>query len=432
MCAERQVLVDAGFRALGHRQGEAAGIHQGRFVPPCQLALWGDFSCVAITAVADQAVAVFQTLERGKPRRVDGIWRSVRPIEAGGQERAFVHAEHVVVIGVRWVEEVHGAVGSTAAVWDSVVEHRNLSKVRVGKGHVIVNPMAIVLVEELLVFRGAQSIRFRISPSPEDFARGEIVVVHNPDFVERGHRHHQVLEIRIEVDGVDVKPIARLDAGRAVIEVDAVGGFTDHPKIGLGGVKILNQVVPGVPLPNHIGTAGVVGRELKHHVRPQPFLGNQRGVPPGFKGLSRTEMFPCNGEHVSVRFHFDVVVKPGCAVVQGVRPQHVVVPSSTFHRGASTTCPDGVVRKLLRPVGEDDVAVLLQVGDVAGPHRLRVGPRVHHFSTHVHEVDVWLVVGVKQGVAVLDQIGLVVDDADGVLGLDSVQNKAGRQAQGES
>ena len=119
---------------------------------------------------------------------------------------------------------------------------------------------------------------------------------------------------------------------------------------------------------------------------------------------------------MSIVLDFDVMVKARGAVVQGIRPENFVVPSSAFHGLSATTCPNRVVGKHLWTVGEHQVSIFLEVGNISGPEACIVVPCVHHLPAKVHQVNVGLVVGVKEGVAVVDGIRGVRHRANGVLG----------------
>ena len=237
---------------------------------------------------------------------------------------------------------MHGAVGASVFARNAVVEHGNFAKIGVVQGDVVVDPMAVVLVKQLLVLLGAHVVGLRVSPTPQQLSWREVVVVNDPQFVEGGDAEQEVFEVGVVVDGVDVQPIAGLAAWRAEVDVNLVHVVGDHAEVALVGVVILNQVVPGMPFPNHVCAAVSIGGQLQDHLRPQAFFWHQRGIATCLNGLFRAEMLPGDGKHVAIGLHFDVVVETGRAVVQGVRPQDVVLPCASFNRCASSASPNGV------------------------------------------------------------------------------------------
>ena len=126
-------------------------------------------------------------------------------------------------------------------------------------------------------------------------------------------------------------------------------------------------------------------------------------------------MFSSDRENISVRLHFNVVVQASCAVVQCVRPKDLIVPRASFHRGPSTTCPNGVDYEDLWTVSQHDVPVFLELSDVTRTKGVCIGPSVDHLSAHVEEVDIGLVVRINKGVAFFHQIWLEINHTDCVL-----------------
>ena len=265
MGSKRHVLVDVGDTALSDRRCKPSSIHQRRFVPPCQFTFGGDFAGVSPSSKANQAVAIFQTLKGRQPRRIQGVCGDVGPIESLRQVGALAGSKRIVVVGVRWIEEVHSTVGLTVLARHSVVEDGNFAEIRIGNGDVVVHPVTVMLVKELSVLRRSHVVSLWISPAPQELTRCEIVVIDNPKLIEGGHTQHEVLEVRIVVDGVDVEPVAGLHTWSAIVEVNLLHGFADHPKIGFGLVKILHEMVPRMPFPHDVSAAFPVGRQFQNH-----------------------------------------------------------------------------------------------------------------------------------------------------------------------
>ena len=161
----------------------------------------------------------------------------------------------VVIVRVRRVEEVHGAQQLVFPCRHPVVEDGNFPKVRIPQGDVVEDPVAVVLVVKLLVLFGAHAICCRVAPTPQERSRVEVVVIDDPQLIEGGDTDHQMLKERIEINGIDVQPIARLRAGRAMVEVDEGGVFADGAEVGFGAVKTLHQVVPCMPFPDDVRTS---------------------------------------------------------------------------------------------------------------------------------------------------------------------------------
>ena len=160
---------------------------------------------------------------------------------------------------------MHSTVGLSVLVRHSVVEDGDFAEIRIGKGDVVVHPVTVVLVKELLVLRRSHVVRLWIPPAPKQLTWCEIVVIDDPKLIEGGHTQHEVLEVRVVVDGVDVEPIAGLHTWCAIVEVNLLHRFADHTKIGFGLVKILHEVVPRMPFPHDVSAASPVGRQFQNH-----------------------------------------------------------------------------------------------------------------------------------------------------------------------
>src|SRR4051812_7477450 len=82
-------------------------------------------------------------------------------------------------------------------------------------------------------------------------------VVDDPDLAEFAARNHNLIELRVVIDPVHVSPIFAVTSAEVsrgdVIEVDQLGMIGDacwtNP-VALRDVKLLDEVVPDVPLPD--------------------------------------------------------------------------------------------------------------------------------------------------------------------------------------
>ena len=124
------------------------------------------------------------------------------------------------------------AVHVSAVRGDAVVEDGNFAKVTCPWRHVVVDPMAIVLIKEFFVVFRPLSMGFGVAPAPKQLTWCEIIVIDDPKLIEGGHTQHEMLEVRVVVDGIDVKPIARLTAWGAVVQIDLLNRLADNPLIG--------------------------------------------------------------------------------------------------------------------------------------------------------------------------------------------------------
>jgi len=214
------------------------------------------------------------------------------------------------------------------------------------------NPADLVLEIQFLIRSSSSIIRLRISPAIEEIAAVAIcsssvacgffcggAVIYNPDFVTVMGTEEDLVVLGVVIDGVhvgpaDVPPIVAVDVG----EFRVVG---DDAVVVLGGVKVLDHVIPDVPFPDNVpaGWSGLVDLDNKigveiakpESVRVASFLDGLGG---GFDFLHDEE---------EVTVGEDREVMGGVAAVSGI----VIIPENGAIVGdfldSTTTGVDGEV-----------------------------------------------------------------------------------------
>ena len=126
--------------------------------------------------------------------------------------------------------------------------------------------------------------------------RGRGAVVEDPDFVEPGGAHGDLIEFGVVGDRVHVQEVGpevalfraggdvteRLETrqfrgvnlGRfaVTIDVDQLRMFGGHSKTCLLRIVSLDEMIPHVPLPHNASIIGAPRLDLEDHVRPEPGL----------------------------------------------------------------------------------------------------------------------------------------------------------------
>ena len=104
-----------------------------------------------------------------------------------------------------------------------------------------------------------------------------------------------------------------------------------HTKIVLGGIVILNQMVPSMPLPNDVRAVGTHRLHLDDVVRPNVVLTpggitGDLGVTSRLQRFLLCSLFPGDHEDVAVWHRFDVMVRDVQIAVVRPRPFQRTVP----------------------------------------------------------------------------------------------------------
>ena len=144
-------------------------------------------------------------------------------------------------------------------------------------GQAGLDPLGVVLDEELLIGGGSGVVGLRVAPTVEQVAAraggfgGGGAVIDDPDLPEVVHAEDDLVQLGAVIDRVGVVPVG--PAVHDIVQVDQFGMVGHHAVVVLGGVVVLNQVVPGVPLPDDIAGGGTGGMHLDDAVGPQFAIG---------------------------------------------------------------------------------------------------------------------------------------------------------------
>ena len=111
-----------------------------------------------------------------------------------------------------------------------------------------------------------------------------------------------------------------------VVHVDAPGDLERLRVVLVVRVAVLDQVIPGVPLPHDLGSAQSLGRQLDDGVWPEPGLADLLLVPSVPHRILLARAFPDDRQHVAVRHRRDVVVLAPVLVRHGVVPEQLTAP----------------------------------------------------------------------------------------------------------
>ena len=79
-------------------------------------------------------------------------------------------------------------------------------------------------------------------------------VVDDPELAEVPRGEHDLIEVGVVGDRVDMVPVAGRGE-RWVVEVDELGVIGDDAVVGLCRIEVLDEVIPGMPLPDDVGAA---------------------------------------------------------------------------------------------------------------------------------------------------------------------------------
>ena len=234
-----------------------------------------------------------------------------------------------------------------------------------------------MLFEQHLVVFGARVVGLGVAPAVHQVAAQAAVaarvrrcfggggaVIEYPQLATAADAEHDLVQIRVVVDRVHMVP-ERVDLPAALdrtVRIDQFRVIRDHAVVVLGGVEVLDQVVPDVPLPDDVAAAAARGRDLDDGVRQHIVVAldirvEQVRVEAGRKDLGVGLLLNHQHQDVAVGQHLDVVVRH--VVVGGPIefPHEVAVPVVLLDAAAFAAARGPGVREA-RP---HQVPILLQV-----------------------------------------------------------------------
>ena len=371
------------------------GLHHRIHVLPHQVSRARHFFQQSQRRVADQSVAVGLALGTAHVRRVQQLVPGVGPGECLGPERR-AGCKRIVAAGIHRQDEfVHGSIVAAGTV-DAVVEDQHVAGVRIALG----NPLRVVLLVEHLVGVLARAVEQRVTPAIEQVAALGVLpagvarclsagggVVDDPELAAAANAEHDLVDVRVIVYRVHMVPERRDELRVGAVGVDQFGMGGGSGVVVLGGIVVLHQVVPDVPLPNHHTAAGEDWLDLHHTV------GLDVAVAAGLQHVGaearrrhirgRLE-FGHQGDDVAVGQHFEIVVHDvgGGRILEG--PQHVARPVVLAY------APAFAAAKREEPIAEQgvraqQVAVGHQEGATPGLGVTAV-PRVDHLAVVVDQI----------------------------------------------
>ena len=152
----------------------------------------------------------------------------------------------------------------------------------------------------------------RVAPAVEDVTaeatvsarvagsfRGRCAVIDYPDLTEAAHGKQNLIQIGVVVDRIGVIPIGTT-LTRGVVDVDQFRMIGHHTVVGLCGIIVLYEMVPGVPLPNDIASRNTHRFDFDDVVRPQFAVGQQARVSARRDRIGLTDILPSDHQHVAV------------------------------------------------------------------------------------------------------------------------------------
>ncbi|MCZ7587012.1 MAG: hypothetical protein M5R36_28725 [Deltaproteobacteria bacterium] len=138
--------------------------------------------------------------------------------------------------------------------------------------------MRVVLVVKYAVVRRPGPVGRRIPPAVEQVSAAPLVsagmadrlggrrgVINDPDFAEVTHAQNDLVEFRVVVDGVGVRPVGR--GIQAIIDVNKFRVILDDAEVVPARVEILNQMIPEIPRPDDVAALRIRGfdfDDLRH------------------------------------------------------------------------------------------------------------------------------------------------------------------------
>ena len=273
--------------------------------------------------------------------------------------------------------------------------------------------MRVVLLVELALSAGAAVILLRITPAVQDVAalaaaaagvagglRGGGAVVDHKQLTVAADTDHDLIEPSVVVDAVGVVPELLDFVIGHTVHVNQLRVVGNHAVVALAGVKVLNHVVPDMPLPDHVAAAATGGFYLYQIVRQHVALGRdaaveQCRVEAGCDRLGVALLLACQNQYIAVGQHLEIVVRDVGRTVVVEAPHQVAGP--VVFLNAPALAAAGGRADVGHGAGADHVAVFQQVG--GAPRLAGAGPFVHVLPGVVEQVGGGAVQGRHQGVA---------------------------------
>ena len=239
------------------------------------------------------------------------------------------------------------------------------------------------------------------------------LVVNDEQLAVAADAEHDLVQLRVVVNAVHVVPELRnLHAG--AVDINQFGMVGHHAVVVLGGIVVLDHVIPEMPFPDDRAAVGPRRRHFDEAVGQHVALGEdagveQVGVEAGGDDFGEGLLLGHEQEDVAVGQDLEVVVVDvGRAVVIN-RPDQVAVPIVFLDAPAFAAAGGGAAA--LDHAGAEHVAVGHQVG--AAARLVGAGPAVDDLARVVDEVGVGVVHRGHQGVA-RPGVGGVEEQADGL------------------
>jgi len=155
----------------------------------------------------------------------------------------------------------------------------------------------------------------------------------------------------------------------------------DDSVVGLGGIEVLHQVIPNVPLPDDLAALRPGRAHLDDALGPEHVLAEERRIPAGGDRVVERLGRPGDEEYVAVRHRLDVVVVDVGVGAVVEPPLEVAVPVGSLDSSAHAA--SDVERRHHRPAGgTQQVSVLEKVDHGVG----KAGPGVHERSVRVDQI----------------------------------------------
>ena len=234
---------------------------------------------------------------------------------------------------------------------------------------------------------GSASVGLRVAPAVQKVpleGLGQIAwraVVNDPKLIEVAGAHHDLVQPFMIGNGVGVQPILVIRRG-LVVDIQLTRVVLRVPVVGQRRVKILDEVMDGLPLPHHVSTRGALRFNL-HNGHAPHHLCRFLGITAFGNPTACRVSFPNECEDVAVGQHRDVVVLALCGGRDEVAPSEVAFPIEPFNDASGST---GAEVGVVGASGTNQVSVVQQIR-----HHARLvftRPAVDLFSAVVDEVRV--------------------------------------------
>ena len=232
--------------------------------------------------------------------------------------------------------------------------------------------MRVVLHVEDAVTGVPSAVGLGIAPAVEQIAvwTGCLLsggaVVDDVEFVPIARVENKVVQLGIVAHRIAVEPIAPTrPAGEAaavdlsVIHIEPGDLLCRVAEIGQGRIGVLDEVVPGVPFPDHLPSIAAFGLDLIEHRRPErPF-----GLTAREGGFGGADVFPAEHDHVAVGQVCHVVVVVGRIARDFETPDEVTFPGEALDAPAHAATGEEIA---LQPARPEQGTVLQEIGRFPG------------------------------------------------------------------